>query len=314
MQELFGTKNKLKSIKTHLSPINIVFTFFILLLLPIRYPANSLDSLTTKKRLINTSLITSSAISFAGLHQLWYKDYPSTTFHFFNDLEEWKYMDKTGHICTSYHLNKFTHHLLASNQIEKPLLKSSIYSFAYMLGIEAFDGFSQKWGFSNYDILSNAIGTLLFAVQEKKFKYQFLKIKFSSHQSNITHCRPNLLGKTKLERVFKDYNGQSYWVTLNLNKTFNEKIEILKYIDLAIGYTIDGFIGARNNQIIDCNCIDCNQLNRTSSLLLSLDINLEPLKGKNKLLDVLIKPFSILKFPAPTIIFQQKPIFKTIYF
>ena len=304
----------MKSIKKNLLHLNIVFVIFILLVLPFWYQAKSIDSLERKKRLINISLITSSAISFGGLYQLWYKDYPSTTFHFFNDLEEWNYMDKIGHVCTSYHLNKFTYNLLASNKIEKPLLKSSIYSFAYMLGIEAFDGFSQKWGFSNYDIFSNALGTLLFAIQEEKFKYQFVKIKFSSQQSNIAHCRPNLLGKTKLERVFKDYNGQSYWITLNLNKTFKEKIEILKYVDLAIGYTIDGFVGARNNQIIDCNCNECNQLNRTSSLLLSLDINLEPLKGKNKLLDVLIKPFSILKFPAPTIVFQQKPIFKPLYF
>ena len=304
---------KLKLIKQHLNTYNFVIAILILSAVPFTNYANSIDSLKKKKLIINSSLITSSAISYTGLYQLWYKEYPSTSFHFFNDLEEWNYMDKIGHVCTAYHLNKFMFNLLESNQIQKPLLKSSIYSFAYMIGIESFDGFSKKWGFSNYDLLANGIGTFIFAFQEKKFKQQFVKIKFSSHLSSIAHCRPSLLGANNFERIIKDYNGQSYWATLNLNKIFKEK-KVFKYVDLAIGYTIDGFIGARNNQTIECSCNDCNNLKRTSSMLLSIDINLEEIKGKNKLLDILIKPFSILKVPAPTFLINKEPSFKFFYF
>ena len=289
-------------------------TILIFLTLPITNYAKITDSLKTRRTLINTSLISSSALSYFGLYQLWYKEYPATSFHFFNDLHEWNYMDKIGHVCTAYHLNKFTYNLLSSQKINKPLLKSSIYSFAYMLGIEAFDAFYQKWGFSNYDLISNGIGTFIFAIQQKTIQNQIINIKFSSHQSNIAHCRPNLLGKNAVEQVFKDYNGQTYWVTLNIHEIFKQRINILRYINLAIGYSIEGFTGARNNNVIDCNCIECENLNRKSSVLLSLDLNLESLKGKNRLLDLLIKPFSILKIPAPTFILNNELRFNPFYF
>ena len=274
------------------------------------------DSLNKKELLINTSFISAAAITYTGLYQLWYKNYPQTSFQYFDDLHEWKYMDKAGHICTAYHLNKVGYNLLEHYKIEKPLLKSSIYSFTYMTGIEVFDGFSENWGFSWYDIISNGIGTLLFVSQEHYFKKQLLKVKFSSHMTSVASCRPNLLGNNKIERIFKDYNGQTYWLTFNLNQTFNEKIKLFKFIDLALGYSIDGFTGARDNSMTNCNncSTDCKNLSRTSSLMMSLDLNLDSFKGKNKLLDVLIQSLAIIKFPAPTFIINQNPEFKLLYF
>ena len=274
------------------------------------------DSLSKKELLINGSFISAAAITYTGLYQLWYKNYPQTSFQYFDDLHEWKYMDKAGHIYTAYHLNKVGYNLLHHYKIKKPLLKSSIYSFTYMTGIEVFDGFSENWGFSWYDILSNGIGTILFASQEHYLKKQLVKVKFSSHMTSIASCRPNLLGKNKIERLFKDYNGQTYWLTLNLNQTFKEKIKLFKFIDLALGYSIDGFTGARNNSVNSCtDCsLDCKNLPRTSSLMMSLDLNLNSFKGRNKLLDVLIQSLSIIKFPAPTLIMNQNPQFKLLYF
>lgn len=274
------------------------------------------DSLNKKELLINTSFISAAAITYTGLYQLWYKNYPQTSFQYFNDLHEWKYMDKAGHICTAYHLNRTGYNLLEHYKINKPLLKSSIYSFTYMTGIEVFDGFSKNWGFSWYDIISNGIGTLIFASQENYLKKQLLKVKFSSHMTSIASCRPNLLGNNKIERIFKDYNGQTYWLTLNLNQTFNEKFKLFKFIDLALGYSIDGFTGARDNSTYNCtDCyLDCENLSRTSSIMMSLDLNLNSFKGRNKFLDVLIQSLSIIKLPAPTFIMDKNPEFKLLYF
>src|SRR4051812_42271731 len=35
--------------------------------------------------------------SLIGLNELWYKNYPRSSFHFFNDNKEWLQMDKVGH-------------------------------------------------------------------------------------------------------------------------------------------------------------------------------------------------------------------------
>src|ERR1700757_2226381 len=40
--------------------------------------------------------------SLVALSQVWYKDYPRTSFHFFNDNGEWLQMDKCGHATTAY--------------------------------------------------------------------------------------------------------------------------------------------------------------------------------------------------------------------
>jgi len=37
-----------------------------------------------------------------GLYLTWYKQYPTEGFHTFNDMGEWKQMDKVGHIYTAY--------------------------------------------------------------------------------------------------------------------------------------------------------------------------------------------------------------------
>ncbi|HVZ98292.1 MAG TPA: hypothetical protein VG847_15520, partial [Chitinophagaceae bacterium] len=38
-----------------------------------------------------------SAITTLGLQYLWYKKFPHSRFHFFNDNNEWLNMDKIGH-------------------------------------------------------------------------------------------------------------------------------------------------------------------------------------------------------------------------
>ncbi len=37
-----------------------------------------------------------------GLYSAWYSNYPQTNFHFFNDNNEWKQVDKVGHAYSAY--------------------------------------------------------------------------------------------------------------------------------------------------------------------------------------------------------------------
>ena len=108
----------------------------------------SADTLThhQKRNLIIATSVTS--LGYAGsmysLYKTWYKDQASGRFHFFNDLPEWRGMDKLGHFTTSWWIS----HALNETQkvINLPekssIIRSAATSLAFMTTIEIFDGFS----------------------------------------------------------------------------------------------------------------------------------------------------------------------------
>ena len=281
------------------------------------YATSQTDSSKTIIKIINIGVPSAAVISLVGINEVWYKNYARSDFHFFDDLKEWNGMDKIGHACTSYQLNKISHSLFEKNNIKKPLLKSSVYTFGYMLGVELLDGYSTEWGFSIYDVIGNGLGTILYTLQERKFKNQPFEIKFSSHKSTYASCRPSLLGENRLQQILKDYNGQTYWLTFNYNELWNKRIKLFDYIDFAFGYSIDGFTGGHNNpEISSCNCLinDCNNLKRTSQFIFSVDLNTSKIKNKHPILGKFLLPFDIVKIPFPAFILNNSKNFKLIYF
>ena len=281
------------------------------------YATSQTDSSKTIIKIINIGVPSAAVISLVGINEVWYKNYARSDFHFFDDLKEWNGMDKIGHACTSYQLNKVSHSLFKKNNIKKPLLKSSVYTFGYMLGVELLDGYSTEWGFSIYDVIGNGLGTILYTFQERKFKNQPFKIKFSSNKSTYASCRPSLLGENRLQQILKDYNGQTYWLTFNYNELWNKRIKLFDYIDFAFGYSIDGFTGGHNNpEISSCNCLinDCNNLKRTSQFIFSVDLNTSKIKNKHPILGKFLLPFDIVKIPFPAFILNNSKNFKLIYF
>ena len=281
------------------------------------YATSQTDSSKTIIKIINIGVPSAAVISLVGINEVWYKNYARSDFHFFDDLKEWNGMDKIGHACTSYQLNKISHSLFEKNNIKKPLLKSSVYTFGYMLGVELLDGYSTEWGFSIYDVIGNGLGTILYTLQERKFKNQPFEIKFSSHKSTYASCRPSLLGENRLQQILKDYNGQTYWLTFNYNELWNKRIKLFDYIDFAFGYSIDGFTGGHNNpEISSCNCLisNCNNLKRTSQFIFSVDLNTSKIKNKHPILGKFLLPFDIVKIPFPAFILNNSKNFKLIYF
>ena len=65
------------------------------------------DTVLNKKRFFLFSGIT--ATTYIGtmliLNELWYKNYSHSSFHFFDDSQEWLQMDKAGHVFSSYYLS-----------------------------------------------------------------------------------------------------------------------------------------------------------------------------------------------------------------
>ena len=134
----------MKTIKIRI--FNLFLVFVILLFQSYLYSQeNTIKDSTNKKNLIlNSTVLGTTSLAYYGLYELWYKKYPQTSFHFFNDLEEWNYMDKAGHIYSSYQVARKSHLFLEKRNIENSIEKSCFYSLFFMLGIEVLDGFSAE--------------------------------------------------------------------------------------------------------------------------------------------------------------------------
>src|SRR4051812_48252126 len=60
-------------------------------------------TLNTKRvNSIKYATVAAYPLSMYWLYTEWYKSYPQTRFHFFDDETEWEHMDKAGHLVTSY--------------------------------------------------------------------------------------------------------------------------------------------------------------------------------------------------------------------
>jgi hypothetical protein len=190
-------------------------------------------------------------LSMTWLYSQWYKDYPKSSFHFFNDNNEWEQMDKYAHGWDAYNIAKPLMHCYqwAGYNHTKSLFYGSAIAFLFQTTVEVFDGFSSEWGFSGGDMLANAGGTILFAGQEYYWKEQRIVLKYSFHQSEFSKYRPQLLGNSLPENILKDYNGLTFWLTIN-PKSFLKTSFLPNWFSLAFGFGADGMTGGKSNPLV----------------------------------------------------------------
>ena len=263
-------------------------------------PSDSLNKLRLKGVVISETALASVAL--VGLNQLWYADYPQSNFHFINDNDEWLQMDKAGHVFSSYHLSSFGAQTLKWSGCDRKsqLLYGAGLGFGFLTVVEVFDGFSTEWGASPGDIVANATGTALYVSQELLWKEQRIVPKFSFHTSSYASLRPNVLGASLSEQVFKDYNGQTYWLSANLQSFFKQS-KIPKWLSVALGYGADGMVTGRSETVVD---FSYPETKRRRQFYLSLDADLTKIKTNSHFLKTFFAVFNSIKIPAPAIEFS----------
>lgn len=273
----------------------------------------------TRRNIVFGTEIVGAGSSLFLLNEVWYKNYPRVTFQTFNDNDEWLQMDKAGHMMTSYYAGLAGIETLkwaGCNQKTSAILGGSL-GLMYLTGVEILDGTSAQWGFSWGDMAANAAGTILAGGQELLWQEQRIKFKVSAHLTDYAAQRPNLLGATTAERLLKDYNGQTYWASCNLQSLFfrqNEKFP--KWINLAIGYSAKDMIsGTEGAQFCIDNPALCGQYSRYRQFLISADLDLTKIQWKSKFMKTLFGSIGWIKFPAPTLVFDKNGAqFRPVYF
>lgn len=241
--------------------------------------------------------------ALVGLNQLWYKDYEKSDFHFKNDNAHWLQMDKAGHAFSAYHMGRFGAELLEWSGASKnsQLIYGSTLGFTFLTAVEIMDGYSAEWGFSWGDVAANASGTALYVGQELLWHEQRIVPKFSFHRTPYAGARPEVLGSSFSEEILKDYNGQTYWLSVNIHSFFKES-KIPKWLNLAVGYGGEGMITA-NDALI--NTVFLPEKERTRQFYVSFDVDLTKIKTQNHFLKTLFSVFNTIKVPAPTLEFRE---------
>jgi uncharacterized protein YfiM (DUF2279 family) len=274
-------------------------------------PSDTLN--ISRRNAVVVTEVSLASLTLLGLDQLWYADFPRSKFHTIDDSDEWLQMDKLGHAFSAYQLGKVGAGVLKWSGVHKKdqLIYGATLGFTFLTAVEVLDGYSAEWGFSWTDMAANAAGTGLYVGQELLWEEQRILLKYSFHQTIYASQRPDKLGDGLTEEFLKDYNGQTYWLSANVN-SFVKSSKLPNWLNVAFGYGADGMLTGKNEIV---NNLFVSQ-NRQRQFYLSLDVDLSKIKTNSRLLRSLFDVFNSIKVPFPTLEFNDKKGLKMhfIYF
>ncbi|MDP4281619.1 MAG: DUF2279 domain-containing protein [Bacteroidota bacterium] len=255
--------------------------------------------------------------SIGGLSVMWYKDYPQTSFHFFNDDNEWQLMDKAGHSISAYYICRFAYASVKWSGVNEKLsvLYAGLLGFTYLANIEILDGFSSEWGFSPGDLAANTFGCVLFSAQQLGWHEQRFMLKYSYHNSNYAQYRPDLLGDNLIQNILKDYNGQTFWVSANIGSFLPKSSKFPKWLNVSLGYGAEGMLGGTvNPEEYKGNPLP--EFDRYRKYFLTMDVDLSRIPTRSKLLKGVFNFVNFIKVPCPALEYNSKGQFKfhSLYF
>jgi uncharacterized protein YfiM (DUF2279 family) len=256
------------------------------------------------KRFAVTNLVIGSTwtASVFGLQNAWYKNSQSNNFHLFDDASNWMQMDKAGHFYTTAKLSLLTSdcYKWAGVNPKKAAIAGSLIGLGYQTTLEIFDGYSTDWGFSWSDMTANVLGAGFFLAQDLLWNEQRFIPKFSYHPTEYAAYRPSVLGSNFQERLLKDYNGQTYWISFS--PAHIQRFQSLpKWLCVSFGYSVDQkLVGDQDNYL---------GFQAQREWLFSLDVDFSQLKTKKKWVNTLLKQLNYIKIPFPTLSLKNGKIY-----
>jgi hypothetical protein len=297
------------------NPLTTILRLILLLLLMpscILAQDTSVSNKTKDRVLLVTGLNTALyAGSLIALNETWYKGYPRTSFKSFDDSREWLQVDKVGHAWSAYSIGKYSADIWtwAGLPRRKAVWVGGLSGAGYLTVIELLDAHSARWGWSWADMGANVIGSGMFISQELAWKEQRILFKFSSfpksYDAALRQRTDDLYGKSLPEKILKDYNAQTYWLSANL-KSFFPGSNLPPWLNLAVGYGADGLLGGFENKWTndDGSVVTRYDVPRRRQFYISPDIDLTKIKTNRKGVRTLLNVLNVIKVPAPALEFS----------
>jgi len=300
---------------------------FLTLLLSLSLVSTALHAQKKDSSKVNTKSLIGVSVSggvlyggfMTALSTVWYKDLNQVGFHFKNDNLHWLQIDKFGHAYSSYVFSKVGMDLLKRTGLDdkKAAIWGGAYGFLFLTSVEIIDAHYSSWGFSTGDVVSNAFGSLLLTGQELLFKEQYVSFKYSYHTTEFVSLRPKVFGENYFNQLVADYNGQTYWMSLNLGSLFPKSKYIPSWLCVSGGYGAYGLLSSETNPTREGFGTDpFPEFDRTRHYYLSLDIDFDKIKTKSKVLKTIFSFLNLVKVPFPTLDIDGngKASFHPLYF
>lgn len=245
--------------------------------------------------------------SLAGLYSAWYADYPQSGFHGVDDFGNWHGMDKFGHALSTYSIGYNCYDMLRWSGVDEKnaIWYGGLTGWSYLAVVEVMDGFSDEWGFSTGDFAFNSLGAGLFIGQQLAWGEQRIRLKFSYHHTIYPDYRPDLLGSGWTEEWLKDYNGQTYWLSVNPTSFGSGDHWWPEWLNVAAGYGATGMTGGASNPMFNSAGESLPEFFRGPQYYLSLDLDLSKIPVKSRFWRGVFSVINIVKIPAPTIEYRS---------
>lgn len=229
----------------------------------------------------------------------WWKD-DRGPFHFVEDIQYAKGLDKMGHFYAAYIMSRLSGDLLmeCGFDVDASTVIGASMGLAYGMYVEVEDGFARQWGFSPTDAIGNVVGTGFYFGQQyvpflQNFHPRSSYIPAELLGDNIITMRP----KTFID----DYNSMSFWLSMNVNNIMPSSWAEYwpDWLMLTVGYGISNYGIEREDGSLEPV---------HGKILLGLDYDLVKIIPRSKIgfVNYLIQGLNIIRLPGPTLEFTHE--------
>lgn len=167
----------------------------------------------------------------------WWDDEHSH-FHFENDFEYAKNLDKAGHFMAGYLLGEgfYLGYYWSGLSEFKSYLAAGLSTMATHVAIDVKDGYSPEWGFSIFDVLSGTLGGFYPMARRYIPAFNYFDIKWSYWINSRAYYRQSDTG------VFTDdYCNETFWLSLKVYRMLPASARKFypSWLAIAAGWSID---------------------------------------------------------------------------
>lgn len=293
-----------------------VFCIFSAQCLATSVKSDTLSSIIRKRTAIVSGVaVGTTAVMYVGLGTIWY--HSTGRFHWFNDLPQWRQMDKAGHTFSAFHLSAAMIDGLkwAGASRKNVLLWGGLAGLLIMSPIEILDGFSPDYGASASDLAFNATGAALAFANEALWQERRFTLKYSFFPGDYAARAPALLGKTFPQQAIKDYNAMTFWATTSFGAWRNKSVSKtnkrwLNCVGIAFGYGADGMVGGYGKE--SAAVIDAREYRQ---FYIGLDLDLEQIPTRKKWVKAIFRAANLVRLPLPALEINERFVrFHPVYF
>ena len=233
-----------------------------------------------------------------GLHinqrNAWWSN-GSGDFHFIEDIEYARGLDKFGHFYTSFCMSTFSSDILMECGLDytTSTWAGAGLGLAYTTYVEVEDGFAKNWGFSPSDAISNVVGASFLVAQNHVPFLQNFTPRWSFVPAEWTGDRTiNERPRTFID----DYNSTTFWLAFNVNNLLPADAAAYwpDWLMVSLGY------GIRNYAVNDENGVP---IGVTRRYMIGLDYDWVKIIPPSSIgpLNYLRQALNYIRLPGPTL-------------